>query len=62
MHEAPYYREKAAEARWLAQATNRPDVREQLLAFARDYEEIAIDLERAAVDLAHSARMPQLGD
>lgn len=59
MHEARYYREKAAQARRLADSITRADVAKQLLTFARDYEEIAVDLERGLIDMVHPESMPQ---
>ena len=59
MQEARYYREKAAQARGLAKAVNHPEALEQLLTFAKDYEEIALDLERGAIEITHPDRMPQ---
>jgi hypothetical protein len=59
MHHALYHREKAAQARRLAAAISQPDTVEQLLTFAKDYEEIAMDLESGAVTVIHPERMPQ---
>ena len=59
MHHALDLREKAAQARRLAAAISQPDTVEQLLTFAKDYEEIAMDLESSAVSAIHPERMPQ---
>ena len=44
------YREKADRARRLAQAITDTDVREQLEVAAKEYDEIADQLEAGAVD------------
>jgi hypothetical protein len=59
MNHALDHREKAAQARRLAAAISQPDTVEQLLTFAKDYEEIAMDLESGAVTVIHPERMPQ---
>jgi|HubBroStandDraft_1064217.scaffolds.fasta_scaffold14743_2 hypothetical protein len=59
MRHALDHREKAAQARRLAAAISQPDTVEQLLTFARDYEEIAMDLESGAAAVIHPERMPQ---
>jgi hypothetical protein len=58
MHHPLDHREKAARARRLAATISQPDTVEQLLTFARDYEEIATDLESGAVTVVHPERMP----
>ena len=59
MHHDRYHREMAAQARRLAASISQPDTVEQLLTFAKDYEEIAVDLESGAVTVIHPERMPQ---
>ena len=59
MHYDRYHREKAAQTRRLAASISQPDTVEQLLTFAKDYEEIAMDLESDAVTVIHTERMPQ---
>ena len=61
MHQACYYREKAAQARRLAASISQPDTVDQLLTFAKDYEGIAIDVESDAVNVIHPERLPQRG-
>jgi hypothetical protein len=57
-HQACYYREKATQARRLAASIDQPDIVDQLLTFARDYEGIAIDVE-SDVNVIHPEGMPQ---
>jgi len=59
MRELGYYREEAARARRLASSINHPEARKALLTMAKDYEEIAIDLERGAIEVRHADLMPQ---
>ena len=59
MQSPQYYREHAARARRLAAAMSVPDVIETLERLARDYEDIATDLENGAVEIVHPERMPQ---
>jgi hypothetical protein len=59
MEHAAYYREQAGRARRLARGINHPEVTEQLLRMARDYDELAEDLERGAVEIRHPELLPQ---
>ena len=59
MRELGYYREQAAHARRLANSINHPEARNALLAMAKDYDELAVDLERGAIDVRHPELMPQ---
>jgi hypothetical protein len=59
MQSAKYYREHAGRASRLARQMTMPDVIETLERLARDYEDIAIDLENGAVEIVHPKRMPQ---
>jgi hypothetical protein len=59
MRELGYYRAEAARARRLANSINHPEARDALLKMAKDYEEIAVDLERGAIEVKHPERMPQ---
>ena len=59
MHEAAYYRRQAARARRLARAQSRLDTEALLARIARDYDEIAEDLEKGAVEIRHPELMPQ---
>ena len=47
MHQPAYYREQALRARRLAAATTDREVRESLEQLARDYTEIADELEQS---------------
>jgi hypothetical protein len=46
MQDPRYYRDEAARARRLSGTINHPEARAMLLKLAKDYEEIAVDLER----------------
>jgi hypothetical protein len=59
MQEPRYYRDEAARARRLSGTINHPEARAMLLKLAKDYEEIAADLERGAVKVEHPELMPQ---
>jgi hypothetical protein len=43
----------------LANSINHPEARDTLLKVAKDYDEIAMDLERGAVEIRHPDLMPQ---
>jgi len=58
MQSAAYYREQAARARRLAR-NGRGDIYDMLLHLARDFDDIAEDLERDAIEVRHPERMPQ---
>jgi hypothetical protein len=58
MQDAPYYRDQADRARRLARGM-RDDVEEMLLRVARDFDDIAEDLERGAIEIRHPELMPQ---
>jgi len=59
MQSAAYYREHAARARRLRNSIVTPDMVATLDRLARDYEDIAIDLERGAIEIIHPERLPQ---
>jgi len=59
MHDAMYYRAKAAQARKLADMTHDGAAREVLEGFAKDYDETAEDLEVGAIDIRHPDLLPQ---
>jgi hypothetical protein len=59
MNDATYCRERAAQARRLAETMHQRDVCETLREMAQDYEDIAADLENGAVELRHPELMPQ---
>jgi hypothetical protein len=59
MYEAPYYREQAARATRLSTHTTDMEVHEMLASAARDFDDIAEDLEKGAVEIRHPELMPQ---
>ena len=59
MQSAQYYRDQAAKALRLAQGITRSEIKEVLERLARDYGEIAVDLEVGAIDIVHPERLPQ---
>jgi hypothetical protein len=59
MQTVDYYRSRAARARRLSAQVTTPDVTRTLLEIAQDYEDIAADLERGAVEITHPSRLPQ---
>jgi hypothetical protein len=59
MYEASYYRQQAQKAKRLAGMVHQPKVRDALNRTARDYEEIAYDLESGAVEIRHPEMLPQ---
>jgi len=59
MHPASYYRERAQHARDLASRVYQPDLLDVLRQAARDYDDIAEDLERGAIEIRHPELMPQ---
>jgi hypothetical protein len=60
MHPPGYYREQAERARRLASLTHQPEMTEMLQRMAKDFEDIAHDLETGAVDVRHPELLPQL--
>lgn len=59
MQNAAYYRQQAARARRLVRSINDPQATEALLRIAEDFDDIAVGLERGAIDVRHPSRMPQ---
>jgi hypothetical protein len=59
MYPAPYYRQKAAHARKLADMSPEGEVRRALEGIIVDYEQIAEDLELGAIEIRHPELMPQ---
>jgi len=59
MHDARYYRDYAARARRLVDSVLDERAREALLGFAKDYDEIAEDLETGAIEIRHPEWLPQ---
>ena len=59
MHTAGYYRSQAVHARRLLKHLVDERACKALEHLARDFEEIAEDLERGLVDIRHPERLPQ---
>lgn len=59
MQEAHYYRSEAGRARRLSRHINDPDMLVTLARMAKNYDDIAADLENGAVEVKHPERMPQ---
>ena len=59
MHPARYYREQARHARRLAGTVHQSDLRKTLDGMARDFDELAEDLETGVVEIRHPELMPQ---
>jgi hypothetical protein len=59
MKDVGYYRERAAHARRLAASVHQRDLHKILLEMAQDYDDIAEDLERNAIEIRHPDLMPQ---
>ena len=59
MYEATYYRGQAQRARRLARSINHSEVERQLERMARDFDDIAEDLELGAIEIRHAELMPQ---
>jgi hypothetical protein len=59
MQSARYYREQASRAWRLAGQVGDRDISESLAKMARDFDDIAIDLERGLIDIVHPALLPQ---
>jgi hypothetical protein len=59
MQEAPHYRRQAQRARWLARQLTDPSDMETMHGLANDLDEIAIDLERRAIEIRHPELLPQ---
>jgi hypothetical protein len=59
MHPASYYRDRAEHARRVASRVHQPEILEILGQMARDYDDIAEDLERGAIEIRHPELMPQ---
>lgn len=60
MQSASYYRDQAARARRLLKSVNQPEIEELLKRLARDYDHIAVDLEKGAITIVHPELLPQL--
>ena len=59
MHNPAYYRAKAAQARRLANGAVSGETADALNDAAKDFDDIAVDLENGAVEIRHPELMPQ---
>lgn len=59
MLHASHYRDQARRARRLAHSLNNREVEALLSQVAREYDDIAEDLENGAVEIRHPELMPQ---
>jgi hypothetical protein len=59
LKDAAYFRRQAGRIAALSQLILQPDVRKTLLSLAREYEELADDLDRGPVRLRHPELLPQ---
>ena len=59
MQESHYYRDEAARARRLARGATNRDLESLLLGMAREYEDLAEDLENGAIQIRHAELLPQ---
>jgi hypothetical protein len=59
MHSAKYYREQAAHARRLSKMVHQAELRDKFERFANDYDDIAEDLEKGAIEIQHPELLPQ---
>lgn len=60
MHSADYYRDQASRARRLGESLSGSD-QHALETLARDFDDIAEDLDRGAIEIRHPELMPQTG-
>lgn len=61
MQSISYYLTQARKAERLAGMVNDQQATADLLRMARDYRDIAEDLENGAIEIRHPERMPQSG-
>jgi hypothetical protein len=59
MRDASYYRSQAERVRRLSMVPSDRATQDTLQQMARDYSEIAEDLERGAIEIRHPELMPQ---
>jgi len=59
MREISYYRRQAERTKRLSDATNDQQFREALASAARDFADIADDLERGAIEVRHPELVTQ---
>lgn len=58
MQKPAYYRKHAERARRLARGVTNREVKSHLRRTAQDYDDLAEDLERGAVEIRHPELMP----
>jgi hypothetical protein len=54
MDRSAHYRNRANHARQLADATWQPDLEDMLRHLAKDYDEVAEDIETGAIEIRHA--------
>ena len=54
MNRAAHYRDQASHARQLADAAWQLDLREMLRRVAKEYDEVAADIETGATEIRHN--------
>jgi hypothetical protein len=54
MDRAALYRDRANHARGLADAAWQPDLKDMLRSLAKDYDEVADDIENGATEIRHA--------
>jgi hypothetical protein len=59
MYDPSYYRDQAKRARRLARAVTDGEAAAVLSTAARDFDDIAEDLESGAIEIRHPELMPQ---
>lgn len=55
MESAAFYRERAAHIRLLHDLVHQRDMRDTLAGMARDYDEVADDVESGKIEIRHPA-------
>jgi hypothetical protein len=59
LKDAAYFRRQARRTTALSELILQPDVRKTLLSLAREYEELADDLDQGPIRLRHPELLPQ---
>ena len=59
MYDADYYRQQAERARWHAARQTAPPTEKLLRRVAQDFDDIAEDIEKGAVEIRHPELLPQ---
>ena len=54
MDHAAHYRDRASHVRELADAAWQPDLKDMLRGLAKDYDEVADDIENGATEIRHA--------